>query len=346
MRTIASSWRILLWGTLAVVALSAQDWIAGLESADEGDRVKAVRAMAKSPDGFRHLDKLAPLLRDDSEEVRAATVIALMKMRSLEAQPLLIEAAADASPNVQALAVDGLVSLYVPDYVRLGRLSALRSFASSLKSRFSKPSPLVVSAYVDVNPAALEAIANVLVVGSSNEAKANAARALGVLRGADHVDALLEGARSRDSATIIESVLAIKKVQALSAGPDIVFLLRDPVQEVQEAAILTVGQLRTPEAVPQLVQICEGSAKGRIRAHALTALAKIPDNGQRRLFTSFLSTRTSSCGLRRPRAWAVSGTPRTSGWSTISSRSRRQGACGCPWHLPGCCWATRCALLI
>ena len=289
MRGIASICRILLWGTLAVCALSAQDWIAGLESGDEDERVKAVRAMAKSPDGFRHLDKLAPLLSDDSEEVRAATVIALMKMRSLEAQPLLIEAAADTSPNVQALAVDGLVSLYVPDYVKLGRLSALRSFASSLKSRFSKPSPLVVSAYIDVNPAALEAIASVLVRGSSNEAKANAARALGVLRGTDHVDALLEGARSRDSATIIESVLAIKKIQAVSAGPDIVFLLRDPVPEVQEAAILTVGQLRTPEAVPQLVQLCEGSTKGRIRAHALTALAKIPDNGQRRLFTSFLS---------------------------------------------------------
>ena len=289
MRGIAAICRILLWGTLAVCALSAQDWIAGLESADEDERVKAIRAMEKSPDGFRHLDKLGPLMGDDSEEVRAATVIALMKMRSLEAQPLLIEAAGDTSPNVQALAVDGLVSLYVPDYVRLGRLSALRSFASSLKSRFSKPSPLVVSAYVDVNPAALEAIATVLVQGSSNEAKANAARALGVLRGTDHVDALLEGARSRDSATIIESVLAIKKIQASSAGPDIVFLLRDPVQEVQEAAILTVGQLRTPEAVPQLVQICEGSAKGRIRAHALTALAKIPDNGQRRLFTSFLA---------------------------------------------------------
>ena len=289
MRAVALSWRILLWGMLAVCAVSAQDWIEGLESEAEDQRVKAVRAMAKSPDGFRHLDKLAPLLRDDSEEVRAAAAIALTKMRSLEAQPLLIEAAADASPSVQALAIDGLVSLYVPDYVQFGRLSALKGFASSLKARFSKPSPLVVSEYIAVNPAALEAIASVLTRGSSNEAKANAARALGVLRGTDHVDALLEGARSRDSATIIESVLAIKKIEAISAGPDIVFLLRDPAPEVQEAAILTVGQLRTPEAVPQLVQICEGSRKSRVRANALTALAKIPDNGQRRLFTGFLS---------------------------------------------------------
>jgi len=55
MRGIAAICRILLWGTLAVCALSAQDWIAGLESADEDERVKAIRAMEKSPDGCRHL---------------------------------------------------------------------------------------------------------------------------------------------------------------------------------------------------------------------------------------------------------------------------------------------------
>ena len=282
---------ILLWGLLAVCPLPAQDSVAGLESADESERVKAVRALARSADGFRHLDKLAHLLSDESEEVRVELVTALIKMRTIEAQPLLIKAAADLSPNVQAMAVDGLVTLYVPDYVKLGRLAKLKSIASSLKSRFSKPSPLVVSAYVNVNPAALEAIADVLKRGASDAAKANAARALGVLRGTDHADALVEGARSRDSTTIVESVLAIKKIQASSAGPDIVFLLRDPAPKVQEAAILTVGQLQTAEAVPQLVQICQGSGKARTRAHALTALAKIPDNRQRRLFTGFLSNK-------------------------------------------------------
>ena len=291
MRAIASSRMILLCGLLAVCALPAQDSVAGLESADERERVNAIRALAKSPDGFRHLDKLAHLLSDDSEEVRVELVTALIKMRTIEAQPLLIKAAADLSPNVQAMAVDGLVTLYVPDYVKLGRLAKLKSIASSLKSRFSKPSPLVVSEYVNVNPAALEAIADVLRRGGSNAAKANAARALGVLRGTGHADALVEGARSRDSTAIVESVLAIKKIQASSVGPDIVFLLRDPAPRVQEAAILTVGQLQTPEAVPLLVQICQGSGKARIRAHALTALAKIPDNGQRRLFTGFLSNK-------------------------------------------------------
>ena len=289
MRAIASVPRILLWGLLAVVALPAQDWLEGLQSPEESERVKAVRAMAKSPDGFRYMDQLPPLLRDDSEAVRVEVVNALIRMRSIEAQPMLITATSDTSPNVQASAVDGLVSLYVPDYVKLGRLAALKSVASSLKARFSKPSPLVVSAYVNVSPAALEAIANVLIRGGGNEAKANAARALGVLRGAAHTDALLEGARSRDSTTIIESVLAIKKLQATSVGPDIVFLLRDPALAVQEAAIVTAGQLRTREAVPQLVEISNESRKARIRALALTALAKIPDNGQRRLFTTFLS---------------------------------------------------------
>ena len=289
MRPIPSAPRILLWGLLAVFALPAQDWLEGLQSPDEGERVKAVRAMAKSTDGFRYLDRLPPLLGDESEEVRVELVNALTRMRSIEAQPLLISATSDSSPNVQALAVDGLVSLYMPDYVKFGRLAALKSVASSLKARFSKPSPLLISPYIDVNPAALEAIASVLIRGGSNQAKANAARALGVLRGTAHVDALLEGVRSRDSITIIESVLAIKKLQVISAGPDIVFLLRDPAPAVQEAAIVTVGQLKTPEAVPQLVEISREARKARTRAQALTALAKIPDNGQRRLFTGFLS---------------------------------------------------------
>ena len=114
MRAIASSRIILLCGLLAVCALPAQDSVAGLESADERERVNAIRALAKSPDGFRHLDKLAHLLSDDSEEVRVELVTALIKMRTIEAQPLLIKAAADLSPNVQAMAVDGLVTLYVP----------------------------------------------------------------------------------------------------------------------------------------------------------------------------------------------------------------------------------------
>ncbi len=262
--------------------------MAGLGSTDPKARVKAVKALGDSADGFRHLGQLSPLLLDESVEVRVAVVLALIGMRVVTAQPLLIEATKDLSPRVQALAVDGLVDFYVPDYVRTGRLAAVKALASRLKDRFSQPSPLVVSAYVDVNPDAVKAIGEVLRVGRSTEARANAARALGILRGGAEVETLLEGVRSRNSTTIVESVLAIKKVQATSAGPDIVFLLRDPESGVQEAVIVTVGQLRTREAGPGLVRIIEDSENGRLRALALTSLAKLADSGQRDLFTRYL----------------------------------------------------------
>ena len=52
--------------------------------------------------------------------------------------------------------------------------------------------------------------------------------------------------------------------------------------------IQTVGQLRTPEAVPGLVKVVTGIDKTRLRVQALIALAKIPDNGQRELFLRYM----------------------------------------------------------
>ena len=87
---------------------------------------------------------------------------------------------------------------------------------------------------------------------------------------------------------ILESVLAIKKLQETSAGPEIVFLLDDPDPRIREAVVRTLGQLRTAEAVPGLVEIVTGNERVRLRVQALIALAKIPDNGQRELFLRYM----------------------------------------------------------
>ena len=272
----------------AVVASSQQAWETGLADPDERQRVRAVRALAASADGYRYTNRLAPLLDDGSENVRGAVVAGLIKMRTVDAQQLLVAATADISPRVQALAVDGLVDFYVPNYVKTGWLASISTFGSSLKGRFSKPSPLTVSEYIEVNPQTVRAIGSVVRHGRSEQARANAARAVGVLLGRDAVDDLLFGVRSRNSTVILESVLAIKKLRTMSAGPEIVFLLVDPDPAIREAVVQTVGQLRTWEAVPGLVEIIQGDDKPRTRTQALIALAKIPDNGQRELFLRYL----------------------------------------------------------
>ncbi len=281
---------------LAAVAAGAQAQFAGLSAADPRTRASAARKLGNSPDGFRQIELLEPLLQDSVEDVRVAVVEALVRMRSIDAQPYLIEATKDLSPRVQSFAVDGLVDFFVPGYLDFGRFASIRAFGSNLRARFSKPSPLTVSPYLEIDPEVTAAMAEVLRTGRSEEARANAARAVGILLARNAGDALEAGVRSSNGLIILESVLAIKKIQDPSLGPRLVFLLRDLDPKVQEAVIQTVGQLRTAEAAPELVKIAQEDGKIGIRRQALIALAKIPDNGQRNLFLRFL--RDKDAGLR------------------------------------------------
>ncbi len=282
-------WLGILASALAAVAaaFAQESSNAALSDPDLNKRVQAVRKLGEMPGGPSEVALLAPLVQDEIEEVRGAVVVALIKMRLIEAQPYLIEATADLSPRVQALAVDGLVDFYVPEYANLGRMDSVQSFASALKGRFSKPTPLTVPAYVRVRSEVINAFAEVLVHGRSEQARANAARAIGIVKGHEAVEALLVGVRSRSPSVIFESVVALKKIEDPSVGRHLVFLLRDLDPVLQQAVIQTVGQLRTSEAVDELVRIIHETNRDRIREAALIALAKIPDNGQRELFISF-----------------------------------------------------------
>ncbi len=262
--------------------------LADLRSPDAAARARAARRLGTRTDGFQYISALAPLVEDTAWEVRSAAVGSLIKFRSAESIAPLITATQDKVPEIQAMAVDGLVDFYYPGYVKFGWLNSIHTFAAQLKGRFSKPSPVTIDPYVRVNPDAVRAIAEVIVSSRNSDARANAARALGVLRGREGLAALQQGARSRDSKIILESVYAIKKIQDMSAGPDIVFLLRDLDEDVQFAVIQTVGQLRTREAGPALIEIIEESDQARIRREALVALAKIPDPEQRPLFLTFM----------------------------------------------------------
>lgn len=277
---------------IAISASAQEEWELGLADPDPKARIKAARNLSDSPDGFRNFELLAPLLQDESEDVRAAAVTALIKLRLIDAQPLLVDATADLSPRVQALAVDGLVDFFVPEYVQFGRLASIKGFADGLKRRFSKPTPLIVPSYVSPNPEVILAIGEVARTGRSSDTRANAARAIGILRGHQALDALLEGVRSKQSTIIRESIVAMKKLADPSVGPDIVFLLRDPDPSVREAVIQTVGQLQTQEAVPTLAQLVEEDQRQDLRVEALVALAKIPENGQRRLFLRHLASKS------------------------------------------------------
>ena len=270
------------------LALGADVPLEDLRNPNAAARAKAARKLGDRPDGFSYIAALVPLVEDTAAEVRNAAVGALIKFRSAQSIEPLITATRDEIPEIRALAVDGLVDFYYPGYVKFGRLGSIAAFSGRLKGRFSEPNPVVIDPYVTVNPEVIRAIADVAANGGNSDVRANGARALGILRGREGLAALQQGARSRDSKIILESVYAIKKIADTSAGPDIVFLLRDLDEDVQFAVIQTVGQLRTREARPGLVEIIEESDKAKIRREALVALAKIPDPEQRALFLTFM----------------------------------------------------------
>ena len=86
--------------------------------------------------------------------------------------------------------------------------------------------------------------------GGSMDVRANAARAIGILRGKAAVPDLVEALHSKNTDVIYESLVALQKIRDESAGPGSRFCCATSNPKVQIAAIETTGLLRNREAVP------------------------------------------------------------------------------------------------
>ena len=272
------------------VALFAQ--VEDLGSSDAKVREKAVESLGEKGQKSQApanvvCEALTKTVRDPAAEVREKTVIALIKTGSQYCQEPLRLATGDANPDIQSLAVDGLVNFYAPGYVKFGWLNSVKAFGSDLKNRFRDPEPLVVGASVKPFPEDIAAITKLISGGSSMESRANAARAVGILRGQQAIPELLKGLQSPDKEVTLESINALGKIRDISVGPKMTFLLGSGDKDVQIAAAEVLGNLRTKEAIQGLEQLVR-SGKKDVQRTALTALAKIPDNGQEKLFLLYL----------------------------------------------------------
>jgi len=121
------------------------------------------------------------------------------------------------------------------------------------------------------------------------DSRANAARAVGILRGQAAIPDLLEAMKTKNDAILYESLIAIQKIRDRSAGPSIRYLLRDLDERVQIAALETTGILQNKEALPDLVNALNRAHTPKVRRAALSAIAMIPDESSRTLFIRYLS---------------------------------------------------------
>ena len=261
---------------------------------DPKQRVRTAHDLARQ--GSEAIPKLQPMLSDPVAAVRIEAVKAIVDIGGPASVGPLVQAAHDTDAEVQIRATDGLVNYYLPGYVRHGMSASLSRAGTAIKSRFTDTNDQVIPAYVQVKPEVIEALGKLARGGASLECRANAARAVGILRGKAAVADLVEALHSKDDQLIYESLTALQKIRDLEAGPRIAFLLHDLDEKVQLAAIDATGLLNNRDALPALRGVLTDSQSVRVKRAALSAIAMMPDPASRDTYQRYLHDRDD--GLR------------------------------------------------
>jgi HEAT repeat protein len=250
-------------------------------------RPKDVRDLAKG--GTSAIPKLQELLKDPDTDVRVEVVKQLTAIGTQHSLDPLIQAASDNDPEVQIRATDGLVNFYLPGYVDTGFGASIKRVGSSIKGKFTDTNDQVIDPYVTVRPEVISTLGRLARGAGSMEARANAARAIGILRGKAAVPDLIEALHSKDSQVLYESLNALQKIRDESAAPRISFLLHDLDPKVQIAAIETTGLLQNKDAVPSLIEVLNRTRDSKVKRAALTSIAMLPVEQSHGLYAQYLN---------------------------------------------------------
>ena len=249
---------------------------------------KEVRRVAKQ--GVSALPELARFLLNPDLKVRLEAVRSIIDIGGPRTLDPLVDATRDNDPQVQVLAVNGLVNFYWPGYVRTGFAAGLRKVSAQLRSRFSDPDDVIIDPYIIVRPEVISAIGRVARSGASLDARATAARAVGVLRGKQAIPDLIEALRSRDSDVILESLVALQKIRDSKACPGIHYLVNDLDEKVQIEAVSANGVLNCREAKDDLRAVLQRTDRDKVREAALSAVAMMAEPRDRALFANYVNS--------------------------------------------------------
>lgn len=256
-------------------------------SDDSKAKIKALKDYGKQ--GSDAIPKAAPYLDDADVEVRREAAKAIVAIGGRASLDPLVKATKDPDVEVQVRALEGLVNFYSPGYIQSGFSSSLKRTGGTLTGKFEELGFVAVPPGTIVRPEVIEALIAAAGAEHPLEVRADAARGLGVLRARPAVPVLVEALRSKDTRLIYESLIALQKIRDRSAGPRVVFLLRDPEERVQVAALETAGILTVKEALPGLKLVLSTTTNKKVRKAAQFSLAQIPDPSNHALYVSLLS---------------------------------------------------------
>jgi HEAT repeat protein len=236
---------------------------------------KDVRAVAKQ--GPNSIPTLAQYLNSQSVDTRVEVVKQMIALGGKDTIDPLIRATHDADAEVQIRATDALVNYYLPGYVKQGPGATLVRAGASIKAKFSDANDQIVDPFVIVRPDVIAALGQLARGGAGMDSRANACRAVGILRGDAALSDLIEALRTKDNNVMYESLAAMQKIRDPAAGPKIIYLLRDLDDRVQTTAIETAGILRSKDALPTLRGILMSPRNSKAERAALFALAMMPE---------------------------------------------------------------------
>jgi HEAT repeat protein len=254
---------------------------------DAKQRARAAHDLAKQ--GEDAIPKLLPYVGDTDIAVRLEAVKSLDDIGGPKTVDPLVRLVNDADPEIDIRATDGLVNVYLPGYLKTGISGTLQHVGTSIKAKFSDTNDQIIDSYVEVRPEVITALGTLVNHGENVSARANAARALGVLRGRAAIPQLVEAVHSKDDAVMFEALTAIEKIRDPSAAPLIAFRLRDLEEKIQIAALSTTGILLNRDAAPDVRDALQHARNAKVRRAALTALAMLGTPADHAIFLQYLS---------------------------------------------------------
>jgi len=270
------------------IACSEAPFAQDARSEDPKQRIKAAKDAVKA--GTQGIERIKPLLQDPDVNVRIETVKAIVEIGSQYSLTPLLQALGDGDAEVQIRATDGLVNFYQPGYVKSGLSESIRRSGNAIKAKFGiDEDDERIDYWIEVRPEVVTGIAKLLSTSQDLTVRANAARALGVLRGQAGTPALFEALRTKDTRLIFESLKALQKIRDPKSGPQVAFLFRDPEERVAVAALETAGLVRSAETLPDLAITYRSSSKLPVKRAALGAMGMIGDAQNRDVFLQALT---------------------------------------------------------
>lgn len=250
-------------------------------------RIQRIRELAKR--NPQAVPALADYLSDPNRDIRIEAVKAIVKLDTERSLEPLAKATHDKDSDVQIRATDGLVNYYVPGYVaKSGLTGYLTRGMRQVKAFFASRNDQVIDPDVTIRPDVAQALAEEISSADGSDARANAARAAGILRDHAAVPALLQALHSKDNETLFETLVALQKIHDAAAAPGILFLTHDLDDRIQATALQTVGVLHNVEAAQDVRSALAHARSDRVRRAALEALAMLGMPADRATFQGYL----------------------------------------------------------